>query len=312
MSLLFAAALAASSATLPVCSWDTPGRNVFSGDVPSAVDRYTDIPAPVRATLKRRMAAYQYDDVAAIRRDSIEGRHHYTDLRDMHFGAAQVCRDVTREKWSADAEERGLVYCERGHCLIVPTVCRNVSRVTRIPSAAGIPPVAGAGAGGSGGSAEGGAPLAAAPTDELQFEPPSAGGARPTQPAQSFAGGASTGGPGAPAQVALASWPDWGNPTLTPGVGPSGGSFAGSAGAGGGPIGGGGGGAPRGRESNGVIVSDGMGNAPASGNPIFGDGSFAAPAVVPGATPPVPEPGTALLFVAGIALLVFVRRTSSR
>jgi hypothetical protein len=31
----------------------------------------------------------------------------------------------------------GLVYCEQEHCLIVPTVCRNVSRVTRT----GVPPV---------------------------------------------------------------------------------------------------------------------------------------------------------------------------
>ena len=39
MSLLFAAALAVSATTLPVCSWDRPGANPFMGDVVAAVDR---------------------------------------------------------------------------------------------------------------------------------------------------------------------------------------------------------------------------------------------------------------------------------
>lgn len=118
---------------LDACSWNTPGANPFMGDVVAAVDRYTDIPAATRAALKRRMAARQYDDLVVIGRDSIEGAHRYTDLRDMHFGAGTVCRTVSRAGWSDRMRERGLVYCEDGHCLIVPTVCRNVSRVTRIP-----------------------------------------------------------------------------------------------------------------------------------------------------------------------------------
>jgi hypothetical protein len=132
------------------------------GDTVAAVDRYADIPAPVRAALKRRMAARQYDEVAAIRRDSIEGRYSYGDLRDMHIGQGQVCRAVTREKWAPGAVERGLVYCESGHCLIVPTVCRNVSRVTRAPQ----PPAAAAGTGAGAASGSGYATTA----------PPSAGG----------------------------------------------------------------------------------------------------------------------------------------
>ena len=28
-------------------------------------------------------------------------------------------------------QERGLVYCDSGNCILVPTVCRNVSRITR-------------------------------------------------------------------------------------------------------------------------------------------------------------------------------------
>ena len=59
----------------------------------------------------------------------------------------QVCATVDRSRWTAQAEERGLVYCEDGHCVLVPTVCRNVSRIERLESqrtAAPAPSAAGA------------------------------------------------------------------------------------------------------------------------------------------------------------------------
>lgn len=133
MSVLLVAALNITGTVLPACSWDRPGVNPFQGDVVAAVDRYQDIPAAVRETLKKRMVARKYDEIATIRRDEILGAHRYTELRDMHFGKGQICRTVTREKWAPKVQERGLVYCEEGHCIIVPTVCRNVSRVTRLP-----------------------------------------------------------------------------------------------------------------------------------------------------------------------------------
>ena len=184
MSLLFAAALAASATTLPACSWDRPGADPYIGNVVTAVDRYEDIPEPVRAALKKRMAARQYDDIAVIRRDTVVGQHLYSpELRDMHFGQGQVCRTVTRTRWTPTTEERGLVYCESGHCIIVPTVCRNVSRVTRLP-----PARAAAAAKGDPATAGGALPAAvespaapepnstaAAESDELQFEAPGAG-----------------------------------------------------------------------------------------------------------------------------------------
>ncbi len=215
MSLFFAAALAASSAITPVCSWDAPGRNVFTGDVPAAVDRYTDIPAATRARLKARMAAYDYDDVAAIRRDSIDGKRQYSDMREMHFGASKVCRTITRDNWSDSAEERGLVYCEGEHCVIVPTVCRNVSRVTRAPLPPAAPPVA----------------SAAAPAEPLAFEPPGAGGSAP-----SFASAAAVPPAEAPTGIGFAPPVDGGGVSwvLVPGVGGGGGG----PGNGGGIIGG--------------------------------------------------------------------------
>lgn len=129
----------AAAASIAACSWDRPGHNPFTGPVPAAVERYTDIPPLTRAKLRLRMERRTYDDVAVITRDEIRGAQRYSDLRDMHFGAGQVCGTVTRAKWSDTHAERGLVYCEDGHCLIVPTVCRNVSRVTMVKERALMP-----------------------------------------------------------------------------------------------------------------------------------------------------------------------------
>ena len=125
---------------LAVCSWASPGADPYMGDVVAAVDRYRDIPATARQALKARMLARQYDDLALITRDGIEGMHRYTDLRDMHFGDGRLCRSPSRALWSVQHAERGLVYCEQEHCLIVPTVCRNVSRVTRTTAPPVLPP----------------------------------------------------------------------------------------------------------------------------------------------------------------------------
>ena len=115
------------------------------GDVVAAVDRYQDIPMAVRNTLKARMAARRYDEIVSIRRDAIVGKARYAPaIRQMHFGSGQVCASVDRSAWTPSAQERGLVYCEAGHCILVPTVCRNVSRITRVATEA--PAVAGVGA----------------------------------------------------------------------------------------------------------------------------------------------------------------------
>ncbi|MDH0865496.1 MHFG family PEP-CTERM protein [Mitsuaria sp. GD03876] len=161
MSLVAAIAMAASTVTLPNCSWDKPGVNPFMGDLVAAVDRYKDIPAATRAKLKARMQARQYDEIVDIHRDSIVGRYEYgSDIRDMHFGAGSVCKTVTRAKWTDQSLERGLVYCEDGQCILVPTVCRNVSRINR----GNLKPAAGG-------------PTAKNEEEPLMFDPPAAGGA---------------------------------------------------------------------------------------------------------------------------------------
>jgi hypothetical protein len=157
----------ANAATVKdVCSWDKPGANPFTGSVPAAVDRYTDIPMAVRARLKERMEKRQYDEIAVIERDSIIGQGvRYEDLRQMHFGNGQLCKTVSRAKWSDQARERGLIYCESGYCLIVPTVCRNVSRVTAIAQ----------GSAGGGGSSTGAATAPQAPLPSILAPTPTPG-----------------------------------------------------------------------------------------------------------------------------------------
>ena len=143
--VIAALALAACSTghAAPVCSWDRPGANPYMGEVPSAVRRYREIPAGVREKLQARMERLDYDEMVEIRRDVIVGKDHsYENLRGMHFGNGGFCEHVTRTSWSDDHRERGFVYCEQGHCILVPTVCRNVSRVDIAPiTRPPVPPV---------------------------------------------------------------------------------------------------------------------------------------------------------------------------
>lgn len=169
MSLIASLALAVSAGTtLPQCSWDRPGVNPFMGDVVAAVDHYADIPAATREKLKARMKARSYDDIAVIERDAIKGKAEYgPEIRDMHFGPGAMCRTVTRTKWTAKTQERGLVYCEDGQCILVPTVCRNVSRIRRLDKPTAIAPAHAVNVASSARTTEEVAPL--------EFEAPGAG-----------------------------------------------------------------------------------------------------------------------------------------
>jgi len=134
---LLISAGAAAAAPPRSCEWKEPGHDPYMGDVPAAVDRYADIPPATRDRLKARMQRHAYDDIVTIRRDSIVGNFGYEpELRDMHFGTGRLCGQVTRQTWQPEREERGLVYCEDGHCIVVPLICRNVSRILRKPAAA--------------------------------------------------------------------------------------------------------------------------------------------------------------------------------
>jgi hypothetical protein len=143
MPLLLAVTLAA--AIQPTCSWDSPGRNPYTGSTAAAIDRYTDIPAAVRSTLKRRMEEHQPDDNVSITRDSIGGKSQYNPaIHDMHFGAASVCASVSRNKWAETRAEPAAVYCVGEHCILVPKICGNVSRISRLAPAVAQAPAAAA------------------------------------------------------------------------------------------------------------------------------------------------------------------------
>jgi hypothetical protein len=109
--------------------------------VAAAVSAYLDIPAAVRQTLQKRIVSSDFDEIVSIGRSQIAGRGRFEyagDIREMYFGkATKVCRTVSRAHWAATAQERGLVYCESGHCILVPIACGNISRVVRLPD---LPP----------------------------------------------------------------------------------------------------------------------------------------------------------------------------
>ena len=136
LNLIMATAMAAALAG--GCSWAHPGANPYRGDPPAALADFA-MPEETRRQLHAQMAAHRYTDVVTITRDGIVGQRQYGDLREMHSGHGQVCHGgVDRSAWSAKHEERGLVYCVGETCVIVPTVCNNVSLVTRKPDEASV------------------------------------------------------------------------------------------------------------------------------------------------------------------------------
>jgi hypothetical protein len=131
MNLIVAAAMASAAAN--GCSWAHPGANPYRG-APEAVLADFAMSDETRRQLRALMVARRFTDVVTITRDRIHGQHEYSDLRQMHSGHGQVCHgSVDRSAWSAKHEERGLVYCVGETCVVVPTVCNNVSLVTRKP-----------------------------------------------------------------------------------------------------------------------------------------------------------------------------------
>ena len=304
MSLVLVAALSLSPApTVARCSWDRPGADPFMGAVPAAVDRYTDIPAEVRERLKARMARRDFDELATIRRDSITGRYRYaSEIRDMHFGNGRVCRSVTRAQWAPEAVERGLVYCEAEHCIIVPTICRNVSRVTRLPGpgheAQGggtdvLPGLFADGPPGTGAPEGTARPLAATEGGEdgdvLVFDPPGAGNpfAEALEPlASGDLAFALAGAGGAPCSAPVVGGLPGGSglPEALPGVLPPGGGVPLGSSPGGGSA---------------LLVPPGV--LPIGGGSIGGGG-----------VPPIPEPAAWLMWLGGLGTLAWFARRRRR
>lgn len=128
--------LALAAATIIAsCPWQDRGLDRFMGDIPAAVDTYTDTPKSTRLKLQAKMRSLKYDDITHMTATGSRSEFWtYGPPTMMHFGAqGRVCRTVDISTWTPqDAGERGLVYCADGHCVVVWTVCRNVSKIKRI------------------------------------------------------------------------------------------------------------------------------------------------------------------------------------
>ena len=271
------------------CSWNRPGADPFMGDVVAAVDRYTDIAPAVREQLKQRMRARQYDEIVVITRDAIRGKQQYNArINQMHFGQGRVCRNVTRAGWSSKMEERGLVYCVQGECILVPTICRNVSRISQAGS--GAP----AGAGGTGGSAMPGgnaAPGGATSAGVVTIGGPEEGPPMWDNP-DALRGGMSTGGALPPTVTyhPSTSYDTVRSASNTPGLYSGGGS--GGSGGGGYP--------PRATDGSSFVDIHPVVPGLPGNNPVI--------------LPAVPEPQTWAMLLAGLALIGYsaLRRRKQR
>ncbi len=133
---IIAAALAASLVFSATCSWNRPGVDPYRGDAAGALAHYPDIPPDGRQALLAKIAAGTPDDTVQIGRDTITGALDYDPvIRDMHFGKRRMCGTVDRSGWQAARSEPAAVYCTGEHCILVPRICGNVSRVQRRPAA---------------------------------------------------------------------------------------------------------------------------------------------------------------------------------
>lgn len=113
------------------CSWNNPGHNPYMGTLKDALDRVVTEPK-VRQQIQYKMDRYQWDDLVIIHRDYIVGNYNYYNLRMMNFGNGEVCQQPSRNWWG-NHQELGLVYCYDDACVVIPTVCRNLSLITRGP-----------------------------------------------------------------------------------------------------------------------------------------------------------------------------------
>lgn len=122
------------------CDWSRPGaapyRSASDWTAATAVESYTDIPAAARADLVARVRGQREDALLLIGRDGLHSpQGAATGLRDMHWRDG-LCRGaVSRAGWAPGHVEKALVYCSGPHCVAVPAVCGNVSRVTFEPHA---------------------------------------------------------------------------------------------------------------------------------------------------------------------------------
>jgi hypothetical protein len=119
------------------CDWSNPGANPYTGGVVAAVARY-GFPDEAQQEIVRKWRRIEMDGVVVITKDGVQPlsqRFVASDLRDMHYGRGKLCAgEVKRGGWPDGHVELASVYCAGQHCIAIPTVCRNVSRITWTPA----------------------------------------------------------------------------------------------------------------------------------------------------------------------------------
>lgn len=117
-----------------VCSWANPGaapyrRGPATNTVAAAVARY-GFPLDVQVELVRKERRIEQDAVVTITKQGMYAPNGTaTNLRDMHWRNGLCRGTVDISKWAEGHSETALVYCVREHCIAVPIVCGNVSRI---------------------------------------------------------------------------------------------------------------------------------------------------------------------------------------
>lgn len=126
------------------CEWKDPGANPYMLDLGIAVDRLTDIPKEARKVLKEKLLSkdkvnLSYDHIA-ITNEGVSGTKGTYAIYNMNGGNGGICFGrVTTRSWPTGKTERGLVFCEEGHCIAYKSVCRNVSQVYKLETRASPP-----------------------------------------------------------------------------------------------------------------------------------------------------------------------------
>ena len=155
-----ASAFAAHPPAVPVCSWDRPGADPYTGTAAAALARY-DMPEADRAALARKIAANDYYRIVGSTREGVTG---YRARRNMTFGRDRMCATVTTDRWADDEVQLGFVFVSGEQHVVKWFVCGNLEQLT--PEGPASPP-----------------PAARHPT-EWWDAPPAPGGSSTPEPGQ--------------------------------------------------------------------------------------------------------------------------------